>query len=179
MSGGVPRRYAVALADVALEQNDPEGFKGDLAVFIQAFDSSADLRNFLDNPTLDPKVKRRATEKIVEAMGLRAGIRNFVLVVVDHQRSGMFREIEAAFSDELNGRLGIAQADVVSAHELSDAEKRELVEALSRRTGKKIAANFQQDKSLLGGAVVRVGSTVYDGSVREQLERLREQLAGE
>jgi F-type H+-transporting ATPase subunit delta len=91
----------------------------------------------------------------------------------------MLREIEKAFGDELNARLGIAEAEVVSARELSAAEKKTLIAALAQRTGKKITANFREDKTLLGGAIVRVGSTVYDGSVREQLERLRERLATE
>jgi F-type H+-transporting ATPase subunit delta len=179
LNGAVAQRYAAALADVAFEHKDAERFKSELAAFVEALNSSADLRNFLDNPTVDASIKRRATEKIAAAMHLSAGIRNFVLVVVDHQRAGIFPEIEAAFREELNARLGIAEAEVISAQELSDGEKRELIEALSRRTGKQIVANFHQDKSLLGGAVVRVGSTVYDGSVKEQLERLREQLAAE
>jgi F-type H+-transporting ATPase subunit delta len=179
LNGAVARRYAVALADVALEQKKAEAFKSELAEFVEVFYGSADLRHFLDNPSIDPKLKREATDKIASAMGLSTSIRNFALIVVDHQRTAMLREIERAFRDELNSRLGIAQAEVVSARELSQAEKRELVEALERRTGKKISANFQRDESLLGGAVVRVGSTVYDGSVKEQLERLREQLAGE
>lgn len=179
MNGAVAQRYAAALADVALEQHNEDAFKNELADFVRAFYESDDLRHFLDNPSIDGKLKHEAVGKIASAMRLRDGVRNFVLVVVDHQRTPMLREIEAAFRDELNARLGIAEAEVTSARELSDAEKGELVEALSRRTGKKIAANFHQDKSLLGGAVVRVGSTVYDGSVKEQLARLREQLAGE
>lgn len=179
MNGAVAQRYAAALADVALEQKDADAFKSELSDFIETFYSSDDLRHFLDNPSVDQKLKREAVEKIAKAMRLRDGIRNFVLVVVDRQRTGMFREIEAAFHDELNARLGIAAAEVISARELNEGEKRELIEALSRRTGKKIAANFREDKSLLGGAVVRVGSTVYDGSVKQQLERLREQLAAE
>lgn len=179
MNGAVAKRYAAALADVALEQKSADAFRSELAEFVRAFYSSDDLRHFLDNPSLDAKLKHEAVEKIATAMRLRKAIRNFILVVVDRQRTGMLREIEAAFRDELNARLGIAEAEVISARELTEAEKRELIEALSRRTGKKIAANFRHDQSLLGGAVVRVGSTVYDGSLKEQLARLQEQLAGE
>jgi F-type H+-transporting ATPase subunit delta len=84
-----------------------------------------------------------------------------------------------AFSEELNKRLGIEEAEVTSARELSAAEKKDLTGALERRTGKKIEARFQEDSTLLGGAVVRLGSTIYDGSVREQLNRLRERLEAE
>jgi F-type H+-transporting ATPase subunit delta len=110
---------------------------------------------------------------------LNTAVRNFIYLIVDHRRTKMLREIEAAFRSELNARLGIADADVVSARELSDAEKKDLTAALERRTGKKIEATFREDKGLLGGAVVRVGSTIYDGSVREKLERLRAQLEAE
>jgi F-type H+-transporting ATPase subunit delta len=98
---------------------------------------------------------------------------------VDHRRTELLKEIEQALSEEINARLGIAQARVTSAQRLSDAEKNQLTAALERRTGKKIEAQFQEDRSLLGGAVVQVGSTIYDGSVREQLNRLREQLEAE
>jgi F-type H+-transporting ATPase subunit delta len=91
----------------------------------------------------------------------------------------MFREIEQAFITELNRRVGIAEAEVTTARKLSDAERKELLAVLERRTGKKIEATFAEDSALLGGAVVRVGSTVYDGSVREQLNRMRERLEAE
>jgi F-type H+-transporting ATPase subunit delta len=112
-------------------------------------------------------------------MGLNEAVRNFIYVVVDHGRLHLLQEIIPAFRTELNDRLGIADAEVTSAHPLSDADKKQLVAVLEKRTGKKIDARFSQDAALVGGAVVRVGSTIYDGSVREQLNRLREQLGSE
>lgn len=176
MNGAVAQRYAAALADVALEQKKADEVKRGLADFVGAFLESEDLRNFLESPGIEPEVKRRAIGTIADRMRLDPAVRNFIFLVVDHGRTEMLREIEAAFRSELNDRLGIAEADVVSARELSAAERNELKAALERRTGKKIEANFREDKALLGGAVVRVGSTVYDGSVREQLDRLRERL---
>lgn len=176
MNDAVARRYAAALADVALEEKNADVVQAGLASFTDVFFESADLRNFLESPAISPESKRRAIEEIANRMGLSPALRNFIYIVVDHRRTEMMREIEAAVREELNTRLGIADAEVTSARELSDAEKKELTAALERRTGKKIEANFREDKTLLGGAVVRVGSTIYDGSVREQLERLREQL---
>jgi F-type H+-transporting ATPase subunit delta len=112
-------------------------------------------------------------------MGYDPAVRNFIYFIVDHRRTELLREIEQAFGEELNARLGIAEAQVTSARPLSPEEKQQLTAALERQTKKKIEATFQEDKSLLGGAVVRIGSTVYDGSVREQLNRLREQLETE
>jgi F-type H+-transporting ATPase subunit delta len=106
-------------------------------------------------------------------------VRNFVYLIVDHRRTEMLPEILQAFREELNARLGIVEAEVTSARELSAGEKKELTSVLERRTGKKVEARFQMDEALLGGAIVRLGSTIYDGSVRDQLNRLREKLETE
>jgi len=177
LNGAVASRYAAALADVAFEQKS--AVKSDLAAFADAFYSSADLRNCLETPAVSPEVKRSVVEKLAARMNLTPAVRNFVFLLVDHRRTEMLREIQQAFETELNARLGIAEAQVTSARDLSESEKKLLVAAIERRTGKKIEASFQKDESLVGGAVVRVGSTVYDGSVREQLTRLREQLETE
>ena len=179
MNEAVARRYASALADVALEEIKADRVKAELAAFVEAFYSSADLRNVLETPAIGPEQKQRVIEKISEKMGYDPAIRNFMFLIVDHRRTELLREIEKAFGEELNLRLGIEEAEVTSARPLSAEEKHQLTAVLERQTGKRIQARFQEDKSLLGGAVVRVGSTVYDGSVREQLNRLREQLETE
>lgn len=179
MNGAVALRYAAALADVALEQKSAERVKRDLSAFVEAFLSATDLRIFLESPAVGRDAKQKVIEKIAEQMDLTPAVRNFVYILVDRRRTDMLREIRQAFDAELNARLGIAEAEVTSARELSAAEREQLTSALERRTGKKIEARFRQDPSLVGGAVVRVGSTVYDGSVREQLIRLREQLEAE
>jgi F-type H+-transporting ATPase subunit delta len=164
---------------VALEQNSAERVKGDLAAFADAFSSSADLRNVLDSPAVSNDAKQRVVEALAAYMDLAPAVRNFVHLLVKHRRTELLREVQRAFDAELNARLGIAEADIASARALNDAEKDQLIAALARRTGKKIEAHFREDESLVGGAVARVGSVVYDGSVREQLTRLREQLEAE
>lgn len=179
MNGSLALRYAAALADVAIEQKNSQEVKSGLASFVDVFFESDDLRDFLESPGVEAEAKRQVIEKIADRMGLAAAVRNLLWIIVDHRRTEMLRDIEAAFREELNARLNIAEAEVVSARSLSDAEKKELTSALEQRTGKKIEARFREDKSLLGGAMVRVGSTVFDGSVREQLARLRQQLETE
>ena len=179
MNEAVARRYAAALADVAVEQKNADGVRRGLASFVEIFFEASDLRNFLESPGIERALKRRAIEAIAERMDLNTAVRNFVYLIVDHRRTEMLREIETAFRLEMNTRLGIADAEIVSARELNDAEKKELTAALERRTGKKIEATFREDKDLLGGAMARVGSTIYDGSVREKLDRLRAQLEAE
>jgi F-type H+-transporting ATPase subunit delta len=175
----VAERYAAALADVAVERKNSETVKRNLAAFVEAFSSIADLRNALESPALNAEVKRKVIAEVAGKMGLDVAVRNFVYLVVDHRRTEVLPEIEQAFLSELNERLGIVDAEVTSAHELNDDEKRQLSTVLEQRTGKKVEARFQIDGALLGGAVVRLGSTIYDGSVRDQLKRLREQLETE
>jgi len=179
LNEAVARRYASALADVALEQIKADRVKADFTAFVDAFYSSADLRNCLETPAIGLEQKQKVLEKISEKMGCDSAVRNFMYLNVDHRRTELLREIATALGEELNARLGIAEAEVTSARALSAEEKQQLTAVLERQTGKKIEARFEEDKSLLGGAVVRVGSTVYDGSVREQLNRLREQLETE
>ena len=175
----VAERYAAALADVAVERKNSETVKRNLAAFVEAFSSIADLRNALESPALNAEVKRKVIAEVAGKMGLDVAVRNFIYLVVDHRRTEILPEIEQAFLSELNERLGIVDAEVTSAHELNDDEKRHLNTVLEQRTGKKVEARFQIDGALLGGAVVRLGSTIYDGSVRDQLKRLREQLETE
>lgn len=175
----VAERYAAALADVAVERKNSETIKGNLAAFVKAFSSIADLRNALESPALNAEVKRKVIAEVAGKMGLDVAVRNFIYLVVDHRRTEILPEIEQAFLSELNERLGIVDAEVTSAHELSDTEKQQLSSVLAQRTGKKVEPRFQIDGALLGGAVVRLGSTIYDGSVRDQLKRLREQLETE
>jgi F-type H+-transporting ATPase subunit delta len=179
LNEALARRYAAAMADVAIERKNAERVKSDFANFVNAFYSSADLRNFLESPAISIEVKQKVIQAVATKMQLDGGVANFMHLIVKHGRTELLREIERALGEELNARLGIAMAEVTSARALNDAERRELTAALERRTGKKIEARFSEDGSLLGGAVVRVGSTVYDGSVKERLSRLREQLAGE
>ena len=175
----VAERYAAALADVAVERKNSKTIKRDLVAFVEAFSSIADLRNALESPALNAEVKRKVIAEIAGKMGLDAAVRNFIYLVVDHRRTEILPEIEQAFLSELNERLGIVDAEVTSAHELNEDEKLRLSTVLAQRTGKKVEPRFQIDGALLGGAVVRLGSTIYDGSVRDQLKRLREQLETE
>src|SRR5436305_13523140 len=104
-------------------------------------------------------------------------LRNFIAVLIDHHRAGQMDEIAEQFKQELNQRLGIAETQVSSARELTPEEKQSLEKQMTAITGKVVRATYSRDASLLGGVVVRIASTIYDGSVRGQLERIKEQIA--
>jgi F-type H+-transporting ATPase subunit delta len=133
----------------------------------------------LSNPSIARAAKHSAIEAIVARMGATRTLRNYLFVIVDQRRAGMLIEIEQAFSRLLDARQGITQASVTSATELTAQERAELGGALEKLTGEKVQSKFTTDAALIGGVVVRIGSTVYDGSVRTQLERMRARMISE
>jgi F-type H+-transporting ATPase subunit delta len=172
-------RYAGALVDVALENKQADQVKQELAAFAALVRESPDLHAFLSNPSIARAAKHSAIDALVARMGASRTLRNYLLVIVDQRRAGMLVEIEEAFSRLLDARQGITQASVTSATELSAKERAQLTEALGKLTGEKVQAQFTADAGLIGGAVVRIGSTIYDGSVRTQLERMRAKMIAE
>ena len=116
-------------------------------------------------------------DAITQRIGASREVRNLFAVLVDHRRIAAFHEIVKQTKEELNKRLGIAEAEIISMRELGAEEKRLLEAQITKTTGKTVHAHYSQDPGLMGGAIVRVGSTIYDGSVRGQLQRLKQQLA--
>ena len=172
-------RYAAALVDVALQNKQADQVKQELAAFAAMVRESSELHAFLANPSIARASKHAAIEQIVARMGASRTLRNYLFVIVDQRRAGMLIEIEQAFSALLDARQGITQATVTSPSDLTAAERAELDAALAKLTGRKVQAQFKTDSALIGGAVVRIGSTIYDGSVRAQLDRLRARMISE
>jgi F-type H+-transporting ATPase subunit delta len=170
-------QYANALADVALAQGAADPALKQLADFGAAFGESAELRNFLASPAVPREAKHAVIEKIAARIGAGKIIRNFLFLIADHHRTHILPEILATFQSVIRQRQGIAEAEITSAVELSAAQKKRLGQMLERLTGKKIEAKYSLDPALLGGAVVRVGDTIYDGSVRSSLNEMRARLA--
>jgi len=172
-------QYANALADIVLQQGAAEPTRKQLADFDAAYQQSAELRNFMASPAVSREAKHGVIEKLVARLGASRMIRNFLFVIVDNQRTHLLPEIAVSFEEVLRQRQGIAEAEVLSAVSLNDKQKTALLRNLESVTGKKIQAHYSLDPALLGGAVVRIGDTIYDGSVRNQLNRLRERLVAE
>ena len=172
-------QYATALADIALEQGASEPVKKQLEEFDAAYAESAELRNVLANPAVELSAKHGVIEKLAARMGASRIVRNFLFVVVDHQRTHLLPEILQAFEEVLRQRQGVAEAEVTSAAELTAPQRSQLQQTLERLTGRKIQAKYSLDPALLGGALVRIGDTIYDGSVRNRLNQMRARLAAE
>ena len=172
-------QYATALADIALEQGAAEPVRKQLEDFGAAYAESTELRNVLANPAVDRTAKHGVIEKLVARLGASRIVRNFLFVIVDNQRTHLVPEILQSFEDVLRQRQGVAEAEVTSAAELTAPQKTQLQQTLERLTGRKIQAKYSLDPALLGGAVVRIGDTIYDGSVQNRLNQMRAQLAAE
>ncbi len=171
--------YARAFADVAMaakNQLDPVRALEELRGIEALLRESDPLRRVLENPSIPGDRKRAVLDAIAARLGTTRHVRNFVAVLTDNQRLPLFSEILKQLEQELNDRQGFAEAQVSTSRQLNAPEKQMLEAEIAKLTGKKVRARYEQDASLLGGAIVQVGSTIYDGSVNGQLERIREQL---
>jgi F-type H+-transporting ATPase subunit delta len=115
-------------------------------------------------------------QRFAETMPLSNPVRNFLYVVIDRRRTGNLNEIADAFELALDERMGILRAEVTSAAPLDETQQAALQQQLSRVSGKQVRCEFKIDPALIGGVTARIGSTVYDGSVRTQLQNMRERL---
>jgi F-type H+-transporting ATPase subunit delta len=172
-------QYANAFADIAVAQGAAAAATKQLNDFGAVFGDSAELRNFLSSPAVTREAKHGVIEKITARMRASKILRNFLFIIVDRQRTHMLPEIIAAFQEVIRQRQGIAEAEISSAAELSAGQKTEFKKTLERLTGKRVEPKYSLDPALLGGAVVRIGDTIYDGSLRNRLNDLRVRLAAE
>ena len=174
----VPSTYARAFADVVFSAHlDAARAVGGLRQIAALVEQSADLRRVWENPAVPAEQKRKLLDAIVQRDGIDRPVRNLIAVLIDHRRLNFLARIVEQFEKELDRRMGLADAQISSARELGDAEKHTLESEIAKLTGKRVRAQYGVDPSLLGGAVVRIGSTIYDGSVRGQLERIKEAIS--
>jgi F-type H+-transporting ATPase subunit delta len=174
----VASAYARAFADVVLDAHlDAQRAVGGLRRIEGLLNESEELRRVWENPAVPADQKRNLLDAIAQREGIEPHVRNLVAVLIDHRRTRFVERIRQQLEKELDARLGFAEAQVTSARELRDDEKRALEAQIAKVTGKKVRAHFGLDSSLLGGAVVRVGSTMYDGSVKGQLERIKQAIS--
>jgi len=172
-------RYARALAEVTREQKMPAAdAESQLRDFAETLAESAPLRNMLSNPSFSVEQKIKVLDAIRAKTKYAQPVRNFIAVIIAHDRIREFDEIAAAYAAMADEEQGIHSAEITTARPLDESGRNALEARIGAIAGGKLVASYKQDASLLGGAIVRLGSTVYDGSVRGQLDRLKKQLAG-
>lgn len=171
-------RYARALLDV-LESTrvDAEAADRELGDFASAWDESPALRNVFIDPSIPAAKKVEILDKLNARLHMSKPIRNFLAVIVNHERMEGFSGILEEFRRMLRGDLGIDKVEWTSARPLSEDERRAVEGRIHELTGRRLQATFREDPALLGGARLRIGSTVYDGTVRGRLLQLKEKLA--
>ena len=170
-------RYAAAFADVVTSARlDNVAIDRQLSDFLATWNGSIELRTFFVNPAVPNVQKVAFLDKLNARLGLQKELRNLIAVLIDNDRIAHVAEVAAAYRRLLQEQLGIRPAEIVTARELAPDERERLVAEVAKLAGAKIDASFKLDTTILGGTIVRIGSTVYDGSVRGRLERLRETL---
>jgi F-type H+-transporting ATPase subunit delta len=174
----VNMRYARALADAVFDlKMDVAASVRDLNGVVAMSADSPDLRKVWENPSIAIEQKRAILDALVAQAGISRIVRNFIAVLIDHGRIRNLPLIARQFELELNSRMGFADAEITSVHELGPQAKHDIEQQIERVAGKKVRARYKTRDSLLGGAVIRIGSTVYDGSIQGQLAKIREQLS--
>ena len=179
-SSAVVNRYANALVDIVVSPSagiDPAQAVSQLRDFESAVRSAPQLAVILASPAVPVSRKRLVIRRIGEALGLQRIILNFLLVLSDHRRAHSLSEMIEAFDVLLDERLGLVHADVASASELTSQQRERLSVELGRIAASPVRMKFAVDPDLIGGVTARLGSKVYDGSVRGRLEKLRQRLA--
>jgi len=172
----VARRYDSALADVVIKTGETETVRSELKTWEQMIAGNAELESVFGNPSVAAAKKEAILEGLLKRANSSRTTSNFLRVLLQNGRLTDLPMVNERFEAVLEERGGVVSGEVISAHELDEAARQELTANLQKLTGKNVKLNFAIDKDIIGGVVTRVGSTVYDSSVRTQLENLRELL---
>lgn len=175
----IARRYAVALADVVLEQGEALPVQEELLTWGSMIQSNPLLQEAFGNPTVQYDQKQKVLSELIARTKVRPTTANFLQVLLRNQRLTELGEVNRKFAHVLDERAGVVEAAVTTARPVAEEAKAELVLKLSQLTGKSVRLTFTTDADLIGGMVTRIGSTVYDGSVRNQLHEAEQRLAGD
>jgi F-type H+-transporting ATPase subunit delta len=172
----VANRYARALADVVAPSGDYRKILQELQDFETAYRESGELREIFDSPAVALPQKMKVLEAIGQRLGILPVTLIFLRVLLANYRLPLLEEVVQAYRKIANDRMGVVQVTISSASDLSEAEREALASRFRELTRKQVELEFRIDSELLGGILAQIGSMVYDGSVRGNLARIREQL---
>ena len=174
----VARRYATALADVVLPRGEAREVQQELIQWADLMRSNTNLREVFANPTIALDQKRGVLKRLLDIARPRPATANFLKVLLQNQRLTELEEINKRFAAVLDDRAGMVAAQVTTARPVAAETQRSLEARLRNLTGKQVRVEFDTDPDMIGGIVTRIGSTIYDGSVRSQLQQIKEKMAG-
>jgi F-type H+-transporting ATPase subunit delta len=170
-------RYAHAFASVAASSHlDTAAAQQQLKDFSGTLAGSRELREVLMDPSIATEQKLKVLDAISARIGMYPQVRNFLAVIMEHQRLAELDEVLTEYHAIADEQSNLTEADITSARPLNDQDRAELEAQVAKLAGGRLRATYHQDANLLGGVVVRIGSTVYDGSIRGQLQQLKQKL---
>ncbi|MGB5617410.1 MAG: F0F1 ATP synthase subunit delta [Desulfobacterales bacterium] len=172
----IARRYAKALLLIGKEDGQADGYRDELSAVARLIAEDKTLDQALSNPLYDAEARRKVLTSVIERLGLSQVMSSFLTLLFDKRRIGFIGQINQFYQKLADELKGVAQASLISATELSTDTVEKIRDALSRRTGKDIILKVEQDPSLIGGLVTRIGDLVLDGSIKSQLINMRESL---
>jgi F-type H+-transporting ATPase subunit delta len=172
-------RYAKALADSVSDDSELEVVASELVDFVKLFHDHPEIPRFASNRAIPREVRERLIESVLDRVKLRPVTRRFLLVLVDRGRLGLLEPMSFSFAELVDERLGRAEAVVTTAVPLDDKQRERLRSRLSELTGKTVRLEERHDPDIIGGTIVRLGTTVIDGSIRVFLEEMRKELVAE
>lgn len=174
----VARRYATALADVVMARGEAQEVKEELAAWSGMLQSNEQLLEVFRNPTIPYEQKRKVLSALIARSNVRPITANFLQVLLQNQRLAELGEVNRRFAQVLDERSGIVSAQVTTARPVPQSAQDALRTKLTALTGKSVRLSFTTDEEIIGGIVTRIGSTIYDGSVRNQLQQVKERMRG-
>lgn len=171
----IARRYALALGESAAEKDRTERVDEDVDLIRESLEASPELERFFQSPVV-PRAKKTAVVRELFGPRIDGITLDFLLLLVEKRREGMVKRIMAAYRLLRDEQQGFVSVVARSARPIGPEEKARLTESVARITDSNVRLETQVDESLIGGIVLRVGDTVYDGSVTNKLAALRERL---
>ena len=178
-SGAAAGRYARALFDVATKERvDVEKVQSDLQQFVSLFAQHPVLAHTLGNPAIPASKKKAVAQALVERAGggLSPIVSKLMLLLAERDRLALLPDIARIYGERVMDHLNVIRGEVTTAMELTPDKLRALEQGLQQATGRKVILESKVDPSIIGGIITRLGSTVYDGSITTQLQKMKQSL---
>ena len=172
----IARRYASALADIAVERKEEARVQQEIGMWAGLIEDNPQLQEVFGNPTIPYDQKRKVLEELITRSRVGETSAAFLRVLLSNQRIGQLKQVHERLGLILDERAGVVGAKVVTARPVPEDIKTQLSETLSHTVGREVRLSFHTDESIIGGVVAQIGSTIFDGSVQGQLERLANDL---
>ncbi len=172
----IARRYAKALMLIGKEDGQAEQYRDEMDGLAGIMAENPNLEQAICNPLYDAENRRKVLESVIEKLSLSKVMTSFLLLLFDKGRIGFLSNINDFYKKLADELKGVARASIVSATELSSDAVEKIRASLSKMTGKDVKLDIEQDASLIGGVVTKIGDLVLDGSIKTQLNNMRESL---